>query len=104
MGYYLEAAYAIFETLKHLDHIYKSQNLKTSWKFLRQKVKRFVTLCLCCQKMSQIKIRIAAHPLTISSYSPMECLNIDSIGHYPDDGYVLVIFNTFTNVGRALMC
>jgi transposase InsO family protein len=81
-------------TVKRLT--YKLQNLKTSWKFLRQKVKRFIALCPCCQKMSQLKIPIAAHPFTVSSYSPMECLNIDFVGPYPDDGYVLVIVDTFT--------
>jgi hypothetical protein len=45
--------------------------------------------------MSQLKIPIAAHPFTVSSYSPMECLNIDFVGPYPDNGYVLVIVDTF---------
>jgi transposase InsO family protein len=81
-------------TVKRLT--FKLQNLKTSWKFLRQKVKRFIALCPCCQKMSQLKIPIAAHPFTVSSYSPMECLNIDFVGPYPDGGYVLVLVDTFT--------
>jgi transposase InsO family protein len=81
-------------TVKRLT--FKLQNLKTSWKFLRQKVKRFIALCPCCQKMSQLKIPIAAHPFTVSSYSPMECLNIDFVGPYPDNGYVLVLADTFT--------
>jgi transposase InsO family protein len=81
-------------TVKRLT--FKLQNLKTSWKFLRQKVKRFIALCPCCQKMSQLKIPIAAHPFTVSSYSPMECLNIDFVGPYPDDGYILVLADTFT--------
>ena len=68
----------------------------TKWQFLRQKVKRFIQICPCCQKMSQLKIPIHAHPFTVSSYSPMECLNIDFIGPYPDDGYVLVLIDTFT--------
>jgi transposase InsO family protein len=81
-------------TVKKLT--FKLQNLKTSWKFLRQKVKRFIALCPCCQKMSQLKIPIAAQPFTVSSYSPMECLNIDFVGPYPDNGYVLVMTDTFT--------
>ena len=31
-----------------------------------------------------------------STYTPMECLNIDFIGPFPDGGYVLVIIDTFT--------
>lgn len=81
-------------TVKRLT--FKLQNLKTSWKFLRQKVKRFIALCPCCQKMSQLKIPIAAQPFTVSSYSPMECLNIDFVGPYPDNGYVLVMTDTFS--------
>jgi hypothetical protein len=46
--------------------------------------------------MSQLKIPIAAQPFTVSSYFPMECLNIDFVGPYPDDGYILVVADTFT--------
>jgi len=66
---------ALERTVKRLT--YKLQNLKTSWKFLKQKVKRFIALCPFCQEMSQLKFPIAAHPFTVSCYSPMKCLNID---------------------------
>jgi hypothetical protein len=46
--------------------------------------------------MSQIKIPITAYKYTTSTYRPMECLNIDFIGPYPDKGYVLNILDTFT--------
>ena len=39
------------KTIKRLT--YKLQNMKTSWNFLRQKVKRFIRLCTCYQKMSK---------------------------------------------------
>jgi transposase InsO family protein len=74
----------------------KLNQMGTSWKFLRQKVKRFIALCPCCQKMSQLKVPIAATPFTVSTYSPMESLNIDFQGPYPDKGYVLVIIDSFT--------
>jgi len=70
--------------------------LNLKWKFLRQKVKKFIQECPCCQKMSQIKIPIAAHPFSASTFTPMECLNIDFIGPYPDKGYIMVIIDTFT--------
>jgi hypothetical protein len=50
----------------------------------------------CCQKMSQIKIPINAYKYTTSTYRPMECINIDFIGPYPDNGYVLNFIDTFT--------
>jgi transposase InsO family protein len=43
-----------------------------------------------------LKIPIHSHPFTTSRYYPMECLNIDFIGPYPDKGYVFVIIDTFT--------
>ena len=46
--------------------------------------------------MSMLKIPIHAHGFTTSTYTPMECLNIDFIGPFPDNGYILVILDTFT--------
>ena len=43
-----------------------------------------------------LKIPIHAHGFTTSTYTPMECLNIDFIGPFPDKGYILVIVCTFT--------
>jgi transposase InsO family protein len=63
---------------------------------LRVHIKQYIALCPCCQKMSMLKIPIHSHPFTTSRYYPMECLNIDFIGPYPDKGYVFVIIDTFT--------
>ena len=46
--------------------------------------------------MNMLKIPIHAHGFTTSTYTPMECLNIDFIGPFPDQGYILVIVDTFT--------
>ena len=43
-----------------------------------------------------LKIPIHAHGFSTSTYTPMDCLNIDFIGPFPDGGYVLVIIDTFT--------
>ena len=67
-----------------------------TWKYQRQHVKWFINHCPCCQKMSVLKIPIHAHGFTTSIYSPMDCLNIDFIGPFPDKGYILVIVCTFT--------
>ena len=66
------------------------------WKYQRQHVKWFIDHCPCCQKMNILKIPIHAHGFTTSTYSPMDCLNIDFIGPFPDKGYILVIVCTFT--------
>ena len=46
--------------------------------------------------MNMLKIPIHAHDFTTSTYTPMECLNIDFIGPFLDQGYILVIVDTFT--------
>ena len=43
-----------------------------------------------------LKIPIHAHGFPTSTYSPMDCLNIDFICLFPDKGYILVIVCTFT--------
>ena len=46
--------------------------------------------------MNMSKILIHAHGFTTSTYTPMECFNIDFIGPFPDQRYILVIVDTFT--------
>jgi hypothetical protein len=70
--------------------------IKERTPFLRSHVKQYIKLCACCQKMSMIKIPIRAHPFTTLRYYPMECLNIDFVGPFPDGGYVFVAIDTFT--------
>ena len=72
------------------------KELKNVWQFQRQHVRHFIDNCPCCQKMSMLKIPIHAHGFTTSTYTPMECLNIDFLGSFPDKGYILVIVCTFT--------
>jgi transposase InsO family protein len=67
-----------------------------TWQFQRQHVRRFIDHCACCQKTSMLKVPIHAHGFSTSTYTPMECLNIDFVGPFPDGGYVLVIIDTFT--------
>ena len=43
-----------------------------------------------------LKIPIHAHHFTTSTFTPMECFNIDLVGPFPDGGYILVIVRTFT--------
>ena len=76
--------------------ILKLTQCHPSWPYLRQHVKKFVKECPLCQKISQMKIAIHSHPFTTSSYTPMECLNVDYVGPYPDGGYTLVIIDCFS--------
>ena len=72
------------------------KDLNDTWEYQRQHVRYFIDHCPCCQKMKMLKIPIHAHGFTTSTYTPMECLNIDFIGPFPDQGYILVIVDTFT--------
>jgi transposase InsO family protein len=74
----------------------KLKTLKFNWEAMRGDVREFITKCPCCQKMSQVKPPVNAYKYITSTYRPMECLNMDFIGPYPDKGYVLVIICTFT--------
>ena len=43
-----------------------------------------------------LKIPTYAHGFTTSTYTPMECQNIDFIGLLPDQGFVLVVVDNDT--------
>jgi hypothetical protein len=70
------------------------------WEFRREHVRRFIKTCPCCQKMSYLQIPIHTHPFTTVAYKPMERLNMDYVGPFPEDEYkntyILVIIDTFT--------
>ena len=59
------------------------KELKNVWQFQRQHVRHFIDNCPCCQEMSMLKIPMYAHSFTTSTYTPMECLNIDLLGPFP---------------------
>ena len=82
--------FGVERTLKYF------QAKNDNWKYRRQHVKWFIDHCPCCQKMRVLKFPIHAHSFITSTYSPMDCLNIDFIGPFPDKGYILVIICTFT--------
>jgi Integrase core domain/Chromo (CHRromatin Organisation MOdifier) domain len=46
--------------------------------------------------MSAVKTPVISYTHTTSTYKPMECLNIDFIGPFPDKGSILVMIDTFT--------
>ena len=82
--------YGLKRTLKRV------KDLKETWEYQQQHVRYLIDHCPCCQKMNMLKIPIHAHDFTTSTYTSMECLNIDFVGPFPDQGYILVIVDTFT--------
>ena len=72
------------------------KDLNDTWEYQRQHIRYYIDHCPWYQKTNILKIPIHAHGFTTSTYTPMECLNIDFIGPFPDQGYILVIVDTFT--------
>ena len=82
----------------------KLHSLNKRWLYMTQDVKKFISQCACCQKMSQTKIPIHALKYTTSTFHTMENLNIDFVGPYPDGWYVMVIIDTFTRWVELYPC
>jgi transposase InsO family protein len=78
----------------------KLRAAKYKWTGMGDHVKIFLKTCALCQKMSQVKPHIYAQPFTAASYSPMDTLNVDSIGPVTTDifgnCYIIVIICCFT--------
>ena len=72
------------------------RDLKDTWEYQSQHIRYFIDHCPCCQKMNMLKTPIHAHGFTTSTYTPMECLSIDFIGPFTDQGFILVLLDTFT--------
>jgi len=86
-----------FGVEKTLGNIFQSGK---KWKGMRKHVRQFIQQCPLCQKLRETHLAIKTRPFTTAAYTPMEVLNIDTIGPVaPDeDGntYILVIIDCFT--------
>ena len=67
------------------------------WEGIRHDIKAYIKQCPKCQKMSADKRKSVSHRFTTSIYAPMECINVDFNGSFPDKGYILVMVDTLTN-------
>ena len=56
----------------------------------------FIHFCPCCQKMSAVRIPINAHHFATSAHEIFDVLNIDFVGPFPDESYVLVIIDAYS--------
>ncbi len=67
---------------------------------LRRHVAKFVRDCPVCQLRSDVNRQIKTHRFTAASYTPMEVLNIDTIGPVARDSadncYILAVIDCFT--------
>jgi hypothetical protein len=82
--------FGLERTMKRLQEVNKR------WEFQRHHVRWSIDHFPLGQKMSMLKIPIHAHGFSTSTYTPMQCLNVDFIGPFSDGGYIFVIVDTFT--------
>lgn len=70
------------------------------WQYMRSHVAKFIQSCPVCQLRDPLHKQIKTHRFTTASYTPMEVLNVDTIGPLEADAsgkrYVLVIIDCFT--------
>jgi hypothetical protein len=57
------------------------------WPQFNELIRQFCRSCVLCQKMQPLKGLIQTHKFTVSTYEPMEQLNIDFIGPLTQDMY-----------------
>jgi hypothetical protein len=78
----------------------KLQASNRDWPKRREHVTRFVKLCPCCQKMSNMRKIIKAIPFTTSSYSLWDTISIDYIENLKPDEHgntmIIVIIDNFS--------
>ena len=71
-----------------------------SWPKMHSHVRRFIKLCPCCQKMSQLKKVIHAYPFTTSSYGLWDTVSVDYIERLIPDKFgnnmIIVIIDNFS--------
>ena len=84
--------------------ISKLKSLEVDWPDMKTHVRNFTRDCACCQKMSFIKLPVHIHKYTTSTFRPFETVNIDYIGPFPDNGYVLVMICSFTRWTEFYWC
>ena len=84
--------------------ILKLINLDEQWLDMEHHIRDFIRECPLCQKMSVIKIPVHVHRYTTSTYRPFDTVNIDYIGPFPDNGYVLVMICSFTRWTELYWC
>lgn len=86
-----------FGVEKTIDALHKSG---LQWKYMRKQVRQFIKQCPVCQKLSATKLALKVHPFTTAAYSPMDVLNIDTIGPVAKDlfgnEHIIVIIDCFT--------
>lgn len=71
-----------------------------TWVKMRRQTRQFIQQCPLCQKLREGLRAVKTHPFVTASYTPMDVLNIDTIGPLDEDAdgnkYILVIIDCFT--------
>ena len=75
-----------------------------SWSYLRELIRAYIRICPVCQKMSYLKVPIIARRFITTAAGPMEVLNMDYEGPFPEDEYGnTYVLSIIDSVSRALL-
>ena len=76
------------------------ERAERKWPQMRTHVRDFIRKCPHCQFMADNKIKINLQPYHVMTWRPMDRLNIDHIGPFPEDDqgnkYILVCIDVFS--------
>ena len=79
-------------------------SLNQVWKNMKQHVRSSIRNCPCCQKMSAVDAKISAAHFLTSTHAIFDTLNIDYVGPFPDERYILVIIDAFSRWTEMFWC
>ena len=78
------------------------------WKHRTKHVRRFIRMCPCCQKMTQMKSVIHSYPFTLSTYGLWHTVSVDFIERLVPDKYgnnmLIVIVDNFSRFTDLYPC
>jgi hypothetical protein len=78
------------------------------WPHRTKHVRRFIRMCPCCQKMSQMKSVIHSYPFTLSTYGLWNTVSVDFIERLVPDKYgnsmIIVIIDNFSRFTDLYAC
>ncbi len=92
----------MIKVLKVLD------DKKVFWPTKRLNIKEYIKTCKACQFMSDIKLKVHIAPYNVSVSSPMDWINIDTLGPFDEDEdgntYIIVAIDVFSRFVELFAC
>jgi hypothetical protein len=88
--------------------IQQLKDARIDWPGRTKHVRRFISMCPCCQKMNQMKAAIHSYPFTVSTYGLWNTVSVDYIERLVADKYgnnmIIVIIDNFSRFTYLYPC